>query len=424
MSVSAGSLRIIAEAINPAQIEALMDAIDARYKAFPGMRAFSARGSIISSNDGGTRSVNLDISGPRLEDIYKVAELAYQRAETVFEDPRIGSTPSSLVLGQPLIELRPRWDRAAEMGFSAAELGYTIGALSDGAFVDEFLLDGEKLDIYLYSQALSAQRVAALPELPVATPRGQVVPLSALVEFVDTVDTESVRRVNGRRTVTLNIIPPRSVALETAVGKVQTDVVEALRNENLLPAGVAIDISGAADQLDATRESLSLNFVVAVILCYLLLVAIFSHFGLPLLILTTVPLGIAGGIIGLALLNLGVRQPFDMITMLGFLILVGTVVNNPILIVDETMRQLKTQGTEVLDAIRHAVEARLRPMLMATLTTLLGLAPLVFLPGAGTELYRGVGAIVLFGLLFALLMTLSFLPALLALVLRRKAQLQ
>lgn len=187
-----------------------------------------------------------------------------------------------------------------------------------------------------------------------------------------------------------------------------------------------MSISGAGDQLDATRESLSGNFLVAIVLCYLVLVAIFTHWGYPLVILTAVPLGIAGGIIGLALLNAGgsllpvvglapISQPFDMITMLGFLILVGIVVNNPILLVDRALGNLR-EGMPAEQAVTEAVEARLRPIMMSMITTVFGLAPLVFLPGAGTELYRGVGAIVLFGLLFATLVTLTFLPSLLVMI--------
>ena len=417
LNVSPGSLRIIAETIDPGQINALMDAIDQRFRAYPGMRAFSSRGSIISSNDGGTRSVNLDISGPDLAEIYAVAEAAYRRAEQAFDGPRIGSSPSSLVLGQPLIQLRPRWERLAELGLSAPALGFTVAALSDGAFVDEFFLNNDKIDIYLYGPALSAQSLSAIPDLPIHTPAGAVLPLRALAEIVETVDTETLRRVNGKRTVTLNIIAPRSVPLETAVQAVRTEVVRGLYDEGLIPPGVSIDFSGASDQLDATRQALSGNFLVAVVLCYLILVAIFVHWGYPLLILTTVPLGIAGGIIGLALLNLFVSQPFDMITMLGFLILVGTVVNNPILLVDQALR-LRREGHGVVDAVIAAVQVRLRPMLMSTTTTLFGLAPLVFIPGAGVELYRGVGAIVLFGLLFSLAVSLTFLPALLTMVMR------
>ena len=145
--------------------------------------------------------------------------------------------------------------------------------------------------------------------------------------------------------------------------------------------------------------------------------------------MTSVPIGISGGIAGLALLNLGgahldklglypISQPFDMITMLGFLVLIGTVVNNPILIVERAISNLRDQGLSVIDAVTDAVRIRLRPIMMSTITTVAGLSPLVFNPGAGTELYRGLGAIVLFGLLFSTLVTLTFMPAMLALVLR------
>jgi multidrug efflux pump subunit AcrB len=193
-------------------------------------------------------------------------------------------------------------------------------------------------------------------------------------------------------------------------------------------SGVTLDISGAADQLDATRAALSGNFAVALLLIYLLLVAIFQHWGYPLIILTTVPLGLAGGLAGLiavngsfdllALLGLpGIRQPFDMITMLGFLILLGTVVNNPILIVDQTRTNLRKAGVSVKDAVLQAVSVRLRPILMSTFTTVFGLAPLVLIPGAGTELYRGVGIVVLAGLLCSTVITLTFLPCFLMTVL-------
>jgi len=155
---------------------------------------------------------------------------------------------------------------------------------------------------------------------------------------------------------------------------------------------------------------------------------IYRHWGYPFLILVTVPLGISGGIIGLWLLNFvggllpniglaAIQQPFDMITMLGFLILLGTAVNNPILIVERTMQNFRENGMSALESVKDAVASRLRPVLMTTCTTLMGLSPLVFIPGAGTELYRGLGAIVLFGLAFTALITLTFLPAMLVFVL-------
>ncbi len=420
------SLRIISETKDPGQIDALMEILTERFRRYPGMRAFASRGSIISSNDGGTRSVNLDISGPELAPIYETALAAYRRAGEAIDEPQINSEPSSLVLGQPLVEVRPRWDRAAELGFTAAEIGYAVAALSDGAYVDEFFLADDKIDIFLYSTARTDQELSKLADLPVATPAGATVPVRSVADLVETVDTDAIRRVNGRRTVTLNVIPPRSVALETAVGVIQRDVVDAMRADGDIPEGVSIDISGASDQLTETREALGGNFLVSVVLSYLLLVVIYRHWGYPWIIMATVPLGIAGGIFGLWVMNaIGINQPFDMITMLGFLILLGTVVNNPILIVDLALENYQIEGMSAVDAVRDAVEARLRPILMTTITTICGLSPLVFIPGAGTELYRGVGAIVLFGLLFSTVVALTFLPALLTLVLvwltKRKA---
>ena len=424
--VQSERLRIIAEPKDwdVRHVEGLMDVITEEFRREPGMRAFSSRGSIFASNYGGTRSVNIDIAGDNLSDIYATAEIVRRRAETLFDNPRIRSDPSSLALGQPLVELRPRWERAAELGLSTRDLGYAVAAMSDGAYLDEVFLGDEKVDIYLYSSGGRATDLAEIASLPLYTPQGTVLPVSSVADVLETVDTETVRRVDGRRTVTLSVIPPREVALETAVATVRSGLMNELRSSGEIPPEIDMTLSGASDALDATREALSANFGVAIVLCYLLLVAIFSHWGYPLIIMTTVPLGIGGGVIGLWLINkagaalplIGMApfsQSFDMITMLGFLILVGTVVNNPILIVDRSLRNLRQSAMSAREAVNEAVAARLRPIAMSTITTVCGLSPLVLIPGAGSELYRGLGAIVLFGLVATMLVTLSFLPALL-----------
>jgi multidrug efflux pump subunit AcrB len=421
--ISADGFRIISEPIRHGDIDELMDAITRQYRQYPGMRAFAARGSIISSNDGGTRSINLDISGPNLGVIYDAALATYRRAEEVLGNPRIQSSPSSLALSQPLLEVQPDWARAAELGLTANDVGYTVAALTDGAFVDEYFEADDKIDMYLYGTTGGQTDVDNLGGLPIYTPQGSILPLDAIATIRETVDTNSIRRINGQRTVTLNIIPPAAIPLEEGVAIVRNDVVAYLRQTGALPANVNVDISGASDQLDATKAALAANLPVSLIIIFLLLVAIFRHWGYPLLIMTTIPLGIAGGIVGLTLLNVvgsvlawlglgSLHQPFDMISMLGFLILMGTVVNNPILIVDRAMQDMKEGSLSAIDAVREAVASRLRPIAMSTLTTICGLSPLVFIPGAGTELYRGVGAIVLFGILGAAIVSVTMLPAL------------
>lgn len=428
MQFSAESLRIITESVDPGQIDELMTAITRKYEEYPGMRAFASRGSIITSNQGGTRSVSLDVSGPELTGIYSAGLAIYRRAQEVFEQPRIQSQPPNLTLSQPLVEVRPDWNRTTELGLDAESLGFTVAALTDGAFMDEFFIEDDKIDIFAYGPAGPNADLATLDSLPVHTPQGTTLPLSSMTELVETVATSTLRRVNSQRTVTLNIIPPAEVALETGVQRVQTEVLDYLRSRGDIPSNVNVEITGASDKLTATRQALLGNYAVALLIVYLLLVAIFSHWGFPLLIMTTIPMGIASGILGLVLMNgvgkllplVGlepIHQPFDMISMLGFLILLGTVVNNPILVVHRAVDNLREKGADVVEAVNEAVEARLRPIVMSTLTTLCGLSPLVFFPGEGTELYRGVGAIVLFGLLGTALMTLTFLPSLTVFVL-------
>lgn len=428
MILRSGMILIVAETTDPARIDELSDVFTEYFKKFPGIRNFNSRGSIISSNDGGSRSVNLDISGSSLSRIYTVADAAYRRAFEVFDSPQVNSSPSALSLQQPMVEIRPNWDRATELGFANQSFGFALSALTDGAYVDEFLLDGQRIDIFLYSREGEISSLDALANLPLYAPVGGIVSVDAVADLVETVDTTSIRRLNGERTVTLNIIPPKAVALEDAVEIVREEIVYFLRDEGMIDSSVVVDVTGAGDQLLKTREALIGNFLIALVLSYLLLAAVFSHWGFPLVILATVPIGIAGGIGGLWLLNafgaalpvlgLGpIQQPFDMITMLGFLILLGTVVNNPILIVSRTIDRLR-EGKGVAEAVHEATVSRIRPILMSTTTTVFGIAPLVIFPGAGTELYRGVGAIVLFGLLFSTLVTLIFLPSFLTLSLR------
>ena len=419
---------IVAETDDPSRINELRLVFEDYFTKFPGIRNFISRGSIISSNDGGSRSVNLDISGADLSQIYRVAEACYRRAFEVIDNPSVNSTPSALSLQQPMVEIRPNWDRVAELGYSNSSFGFTVRALTDGAYVDEFILNGRRIDVFLYSTQGEVDSLDSLSNLPLFAPIGGVVSVSSVADLVEKVDTDTIRRLNGERTVTLNIIPPRSMALEDAVELVRNDIVRHLRTQGVIGGGVDVSVTGAGDQLQKTREALFGNLLIALTLSYLLLSAVFSHWGFSIVILATVPIGIAGGIGGLWLLNKGgvllgliglapIQQPFDMITMLGFLILLGTVVNNPILIVSGTIDRLRS-NMKIADSVREATLARIRPILMSTTTTVFGIAPLVLFPGAGTELYRGVGVIVLFGLFFSTFVTLVFLPSFLMLCLK------
>ncbi|MEM7099144.1 MAG: efflux RND transporter permease subunit [Pseudomonadota bacterium] len=428
--ISAGQVFYLVEATDRAQTDALMAKASQTIDDKPGLIAFANRGSIFAGNSGGTRSINVDISAPELTTLFDAGLAAFLKSRALFDRPQVRPVPSNLTMGQPMLEIMPDWERAAELGVNTSGLGYTIWAYSDGAFVDEFFLNDDKIDMFLYGSDGRISQPSEIDQISVHTANGSTVPLSSIVEVRETVNTETIRRVDGERTVTLQIVPPRQVPLETAVEKVRNEIVLGMKENGEVPASVSMSISGASDQMATTRGALSGNFAVAILIAYLLLVAVFSHWGYPLLIMLSIPIGVSGGLVGIWLLNViggvlpsiglaGFTQPFDLITMLGFLVLIGTVVNNPILIVERGLRNFRERSLNAHDAVLDAVSARIRPIMMSMITTVIGLSPLVFFPGSGTELYRGLGAIVLFGLLFSSLVTLTFIPSLLSLILGR-----
>jgi HAE1 family hydrophobic/amphiphilic exporter-1 len=174
-------------------------------------------------------------------------------------------------------------------------------------------------------------------------------------------------------------------------------------------------VGGNADKLTETRLALQWNLLLALVITYLLMAALFENFLYPLIILFSVPLAAAGGFIGLRAVNTFIApQGFDVLTMLGFIILIGTVVNNAILIVHQSLNNVRYNGLEGVSAVSEAVQTRIRPIFMSATTSLLGMMPLVVSTGSGSELYRGLGSILLGGLAMSTLFTLFVIPALLA----------
>ena len=184
-----------------------------------------------------------------------------------------------------------------------------------------------------------------------------------------------------------------------------------------------IRLAGTADKLADTWFELKWNIALAVLLTYLLMCALFESFLYPLVIMLSVGLALVGGLGGLRILNIFRFQPLDVLTMLGFVILTGTVVNNAILVVHQALNLMRDQAMNSVDAVCESVRSRMRPIFMSTLTTVLGMLPLVVpLPvradgiwvwsvGAGSELYQGLGAVVLGGLIVSTFFTLILIPA-------------
>jgi len=200
------------------------------------------------------------------------------------------------------------------------------------------------------------------------------------------------------------------VALEEAITRIEREIVAPLAAEGRIGGLYEIHLRGAADDLTKLRGALATNFLVVILLTFLLLAALFQSFLYPVVIMLTVPLATFGGVLGLRIVQaFDAGQQLDVLTMLGFVILVGTVINNSILIVYQALHYLR-DGMAPHDAVRESVRVRVRPILMSTTTSALGMLPLVVMPGAGSELYRGLGSVVVGGLLVSTVITLVLTP--------------
>jgi HAE1 family hydrophobic/amphiphilic exporter-1 len=360
------------------------------------------------------RVVEIDIQGSDVPTLTKVGGRLFGDLREALPGAQIRPVPS-LDPGAPELHIIPRRKEAARLQMGGAELGLVVDALIDGAIIGEYTPKGQpKLDVVLRAVTVGDELLpdaAALLSAPVATPSGLTVPLGALAEIEERLGPSVIRHLERRRAITLNVSPPEDLALEDAINTIRNDVIGSLEEEGAIPAGVEFGLSGAAGKLEVAQKQFGNILLLALIICFLLIAALFEDFVSPFAVLMSVPLAAAGGAGGLWLVNalLG-KQPLDLMTALGFLILIGVVVNNAILVVDGSLTRLRG-GSTLSEAVPLAVEARVRPIFMTTATSLAGLLPMVVFSGSGSELYRGVGAIVLGGLLLSTVLTLFVVPS-------------
>jgi HAE1 family hydrophobic/amphiphilic exporter-1 len=236
-----------------------------------------------------------------------------------------------------------------------------------------------------------------------------------LADVTVTTGPVQIRHKERLRTVTLALSPADWMPLEEAMAKVRNEVLAPIEAAGL-PEGVQFRLAGTADELGKTKRELSYDLLIALVIVFLVMAIQFESFVYPLVILFSVPLATAGAVLALAVMNIWQVQNLDMLTVLGFVILIGVVVNNAILLVDQTLQHIREEGMTPGDAIVEATRNRIRPIFMSTLTSVIGMLPLVLAPGAGSELYRGLGAVVIGGLGLSSVMTLAIVPPLMGLV--------
>lgn len=419
-------------AIEPLRAGELVNLVQRVSTDVPGTFAVANQASLFGRNLSTGRTIDVEISGPELPKLVRLGGMVMGQTQSVVPGARAFPKPS-LDLSSPELHVLPKWEQAADLGMDAASLGYTVDALVDGAYATDYFIGGDKIDLTIVGQDRFAKRTQDLSGLSISTPSGDLVPLGAVADIQLKGGPEQINHRERQRAITIEVTPPIEVPLQQAMDDIEAQIVEPLRQQGEIGAEYQIRLAGTADKLRETWRALRWNVVLALLITYLLMAALFESWLYPLVIILSVPLGAVGGFLGLWLLNLylplqnyfGIAgatvQSLDVLTMLGFVILIGTVVNNAILIVHQSLNHMREEGMQPDEAILASVRTRIRPIFMTTATTVLGLSPLVFFPGAGSELYRGLGAVVLGGLIVSTMFTLVLVPTLFSLMMQLKA---
>ena len=384
-------------------------------KGFPDTRAFVSEGELFGGVGGSARSVAIHLQSDDEEALNRVAEEGRVLLEAKFPGANVQANPST---DRTSLELHavPNDRRIAEAGWDRAALGTIVRALGDGAWLGEYFDGQTRLPIIL--RADSRETAEELAEAPLVTPSGEVIPLGDVIRLETALGPGQIRRLDHRRTVTLTMDPPQTLSLEDALATIENEVVPVLKAK--LPADANIRLAGAADRLEATVATMGKNFVLALLVLFLLMAAMFRSLRDALVVVLTVPVALVGGVLGLRVLGLVAFQPLDLLTMIGFIMMVGVVVNHAILLVDRT-RDAQNHGHDLEESIRQAMNQRLRAILASTLTGALGALPMAINPGPGSVIYRGLAAVNVGGVIVAMVFSLLLLPSLMRLTTRQQA---
>ncbi|WP_279505465.1 efflux RND transporter permease subunit [Aeromonas veronii] len=353
--------------------------------------------------------VSLLLQGGNLPELYQAARASMGILSKDLPGAQIRPEPS-LDFTAPELKLVPQDRRLAEVGWDRAPLPTIIQTFGDGLRVGEYFDGDERLDIMLMGQ--SSANPDELKAVPLATPSGRIVPLGELLRVEHDMGPASIFRADGRRSISLQIAPPAGMTMEQVLDTLKNRSFAAIRP--LLPAGGELRIAGNADSLQQALDNLGTIFLFAVVILLVLLWGVFASLKDALLVLLTLPLASVGGVLALQLSGLLVPLPMDLLTIIGFVILLGLVVNNAILLVHQT-RTAERDGMSRQLAVADALQSRMRPIAMTSLTSIFGMLPLMLSPSEGSEIYRGLATVIVGGMSCSTLFTLILLPAFLRL---------
>ena len=381
----------------------------------PDTRVFTVEGDLFGGIGGSARSVGIHLQSEDSATLNRVAIEGRALLEKVFPGAAVQSFPNPEDLSLELHAV-PDDRRIAEVGWDRATLGTVVRTVGEGAWLGEYFDGKSRLPIILRSSGGTTPE--DLSNAALMTPSGLIVRLGDLVRLSTVPGPPAIRRLNHRRTVTLTVDPPTTLSLEKVLQTIDTQVLPTLRRH--MPADGTMRLAGSADSLTQTLSAMSRVFAMALIVLLLLMTVLFRSLRDSLIVLLTVPLALVGGVLGLRALDLVKFQALDLLSMIGFVMMIGVIINHAILLV-AAVRSVESEGATLEQGIRAGLQQRLRAILASTLTGALGALPMAVNPGPGSVIYRGLAAVNIGGVVLSLAFSLVLIPALMRLLAARAA---
>lgn len=349
----------------------------------------------MSSMTGDAISVTL-----RGDDYEKLSQTAEQLAGQLAALPGAIEVSSSASEQVPEVEITLNRANASRFGLTAATIGQAVRGELSGQTATQLKVNGEEITVTVRGDSRAETSIDALKSVMIPTQTGGSVPLS-LVANVDTVlAPQSINRLNQSRTVTIT-----GGAADNVSTAEMSQAVQGVLDTFELPDGITYETGGEMEEMINTFTQLAYALVVALGLVYFVLASQFESFVMPVIIMTILPIGLLGSLFTLPLTG----NKISMVAFIGVIMLAGTVVNSSIVLIDY-MNIRRKRGEDKDTAILNACPRRVRPVLMTTLTTVLGLLPMVFSNGEGAEMMRPMAIVMITGMVVSTIVTLLFTP--------------
>jgi len=363
--------------------------------SFPGVKAFPIMPQGLRGG-AGEKPVQFVLKGNTYEELIKWKEIL--KSEIV-KNKNLVNVDDDLDLTKPQLKIKINTDKAADLGVSVDSIAKTIETMFGSKEVTKYTKDGREYSVMLQADVKNRREPSNLNKVAVRSNSGKLVPLTSVATFYEESTYTSLNRYNRQRAVTISARLVGSYTISEAL-----TYLEGITKEKL-PATARIDYKGESLEFKNTSSDIYFIFILALFTAYLSLAAQFESWRHPLTIMLTVPLAILGGIIGLWIIG----SSLNIYSQIALIVLIGLAAKNGILIV-EFANQLRTQGLQLKEAIIESCRVRLRPILMTSVATIIGVVPLIIATGPGAASRATVGIVIFMGMIFATLFTLYVIP--------------